>query len=78
MNLIFEQLQSTTDKHGNPVGWITIHGPLGTVTAYDIGWITDGYYTTYPDRLHDLYLTIWATTQGHYHCCLTGRVWLRN
>jgi|GEM_PF-4756171 len=58
-----------------PITWLYIKGPIGTVRAYDIGFITDGYYEKYPDRLWDLYRDILAVLSGHYHCCLSGRVW---
>jgi hypothetical protein len=52
-----------------------IRGPYGTVKGYDIGYIDSGYYEQYPDRLWDLYKDILAVLDGHYHCCLSGRVW---
>jgi hypothetical protein len=57
------------------ITWLYIQGPKGTVKAYDIGLITDGYYQQYPDRLWDLYSDILAVIDGYYHCCLTARVW---
>ena len=60
--------------HG-PRTWMYIQGPAGTVRAWDIGYITDGYYEQYPDRLWDLYRDIVAVLNGHYHCCLSGKVW---
>ena len=55
--------------------WLYIQGPQGTVRAWDIGLITEGYYEQYPDRLWDLYWNIQSVLAGHYHCCLTGKVW---
>jgi hypothetical protein len=52
-----------------------ISGPFGTVKAHDIGYIDDGYYEQYPNRLWDLYKSILAVLDGHYHCCLSGKVW---
>lgn len=74
-----DQLGFAQDIVGNSdhglVTWMYIRGPAGIVRAYDIGYITDGYYEQYPDRLWDLYRDIVAVINGHYHCCLSGRVW---
>lgn len=59
----------------NPRCWLYIQGPKGTVRAWDIGYITDGYYQQYPDRLWELYELILTIIDGHYHCCLSGKVW---
>ena len=59
----------------NPRCWLYIQGPKGTVRAWDIGYITPGYYEEYPGRLWGLYELILTTIDGHYHCCLSGKVW---
>ena len=53
---------------------VTVTGPRGTVRAWNIGIIDDGYYEQYPDRLWELYITLCETADGLYHCCLTGNV----
>jgi hypothetical protein len=72
--LQFAQQALGQSDHG-VVSDMYIRGPHGAVRAYDIGWIDSGYYEQYPDRLWDLYLNILAVLDGHYHCCLSGRVW---
>jgi hypothetical protein len=59
----------------NPICWVYIRGPKGTVKAYDIGYVPDGFYQTQSWRLWDTYKLILNTLDGHYHCCLSGRVW---
>lgn len=59
----------------NPRCWLYIRGPHGQVRAWDIGYITPGYYEQYPNRLWDLYTAILLVLDGHYHCCLSGKVW---
>jgi len=56
--------------------WLTVQGPRGAVKCWDIGWIEPGYYEQYPDRLAQLYDTVCAVADGHYHCCLTGKIFL--
>jgi len=73
-NLEFAQEIVKESDHG-PITWLYIRGPQGVVKAYDIGFIIDGYYEQYPDRLWDLYKDILAVLAGHYHCCLSGKVW---
>jgi hypothetical protein len=73
-NLDFVQEVLSRSDHGI-VTWMYIRGPAGTVKAYDIGYIDNGYYEQYPDRLWDLYMSILAVLDGHYHCCLSGKVW---
>lgn len=63
------------DSDHGPITWMYIRGPEGVVRAYDIGYITGGYYEEYPERLWELYRDILAVLNGHYHCCLSGRVW---
>ena len=72
--LEFAQDIVSNSDHGL-ITWMYIRGPAGTIRAYDIGYITDGYYEQYPERLWDLYRDILAVLDGHYHCCLSGRVW---
>ena len=57
------------------ITWFFLKGPYGGVKAWDIGYITDGYYEQYPDRLWDMYKTLLSVRDGHYHCCLVGKVW---
>lgn len=73
--ITYTQTETDKDLNNNPIGWITFDGPLGTVRAYDIGWITTGYYELYPDRLWETYNLLIAVANGMYHCCLTGKVW---
>jgi hypothetical protein len=73
-HLDFAQEILGQSSHG-PVTWMYIRGPAGIVKAYDIGYIDDGYYEQYPDRLWDLYQSILSVLDGHYHCCLSGKVW---
>ena len=75
MKLNWYQEQISQDSSNQPMGWLIINGPLGTVRARDIGWITDNYYDHHPDRLDDLYILLIAVNNGFYHCCLTGKVW---
>jgi hypothetical protein len=73
-NLNFAQEILGSSDHG-AVTNMYISGPFGTVKAHDIGYIDDGYYEQYPNRLWDLYKSILAVLDGHYHCCLSGKVW---
>jgi hypothetical protein len=73
-SLDFAQEVVGDSAHG-PITWMYIRGPAGTVKAYDIGYIDNGYYEQYPDRLWDLYKSILNVLDGHYHCCLSGKVW---
>ena len=73
-NLKFAQEILGSSDHGT-VTDMYISGPFGTVKAYDIGYIDDGYYEQYPNRLWDLYKSILLVLDGHYHCCLSGKVW---
>ena len=73
-NLKFAQEILGSSDHGT-VTDMYISGPFGTVKAYDIGYIDDGYYEQYPNRLWDLYKDILLVLGGHYHCCLSGKVW---
>lgn len=59
----------------DPQCWLYIRGPKGTVRAWDIGYITPGYYESRPGYLWGLYELILTTLDGHYHCCLSGKVW---
>ena len=72
--LLFAQELLGESNHGLITN-MYIRGPYGTVKGYDIGYIDSGYYEQYPDRLWDLYKDILAVLDGHYHCCLSGRVW---
>ena len=73
-NLKFAQEILGSSDHGT-VTDMYISGPFGTVKAYDIGYIDDDYYEQYPNRLWDLYKSILLVLDGHYHCCLSGKVW---
>lgn len=64
-------------QQASPDGsWTTLTGPRGTVRCWDIGIVPENYYTEYPDRLEELYDTVCAVADGHYHCCLTGKIFL--
>jgi hypothetical protein len=67
--------QTLVEPEG-PRGWHIVTGPRGTIRAWDIGWVPDHYYREYPDRLAELYDSLCAVVDGHYHCCLTGKCWL--
>ena len=56
--------------------WTTVSGPRGTIRCWDIGYVDPDYYTANPDRLAELYDTVCAVADGHYHCCLTGKIFL--
>lgn len=73
-NLTYTQEITRQSEYG-PVTWFYIKGPYGNIKAYDIGYITPGYYEEYPDRLWDLYKNLLSVLDGHYHCCLSGKVW---
>ena len=69
-----QEILSRSKKHGI-IACMYISGPFGTVKAHDIGYVYDGYYNKHPDRLWDLYKSILLVLDGHYHCCLSGKVW---
>jgi len=74
MTLIAGLDYTQTVNNNNNEQTVTVTGPKGTIRAWNIGYIDDGYYEQYPDRLWELYITLCETADGLYHCCLTGRV----
>ena len=56
--------------------WTIVTGPRGTIRCWDIGYTYPGYYEEYPDRLEEFYTVVSAVADGHYHCCLTGKIFL--
>ena len=48
-----------------------IQGPAGTVRADDMGYYQGAPY----QAIESAYWDIVHTLDGHYHCCLTGKVW---
>ncbi len=48
---------------------VVIQGAKGTVSADNIVCVYDRF-----DYIDDLYWLICSVLDGHYHCCLSGRV----
>jgi len=61
--------QDTSVEPARPLYRVYIQGPRGTVSADEVVTIFDRY-----DYIDDLYWLIVSVLDGHYHCCLTGRV----
>jgi len=67
------QIEQTQTDLGS---WTVLKGPRGAVRCWDIGLVAPTYYADYPDRLEELYELVYAVLDGHYHCCLTGKIFL--